>query len=201
MKIAPEGLPFIAIAMAIALAGAAWSWRAFLVLVVFAVGVAAFFRDPPRVIPEGLKLVVSPADGKVVRIQPSPDGAQQISIFLSIFDVHVNRSPIAGTLTDVSYNRGAFLPAFDDKASERNEQNRATVEGPEGTVAFTQIAGLIARRIVFRKKKGDSVARGERVGLIRFGSRVDVFVPAASTLKVAVGDRVQGGSSIIAELP
>lgn len=207
MKIAPEGIPFIAIAVLIALLGAYFSWRTFAVLFVLAIFVAAFFRDPHRDIPQGERLVVSPADGKVVMIVPTPaghaagEGATQISIFLSVFDVHINRAPIAGKITDVLYTPGEFLPAFDDKASLRNEQNRAFIDGPEGRVGFTQIAGLIARRIVFRKKAGDVVARGEQVGLIRFGSRTDIFLPKGSTLNVKVGDRVSGGSSVIAQLP
>jgi phosphatidylserine decarboxylase len=207
LKIAPEGLPFIAIAIGIAVIGAYFSWRTFAVLFLLAIFVTAFFRDPFREIPQGEGLVVSPADGKVVMIVPTPEGhaagagATQISIFLSVFDVHINRAPIAGKITDVLYTPGEFLPAFDDKASLRNEQNRAFIDGPEGRVGFTQIAGLIARRIVFRKKAGDTVARGEQVGLIRFGSRTDIFLPKGSTLKVKVGDRVSGGSSIIALLP
>ena len=207
MKIAPEGLPFIAIALGIAALGAYLSWRAFAVFFLVVIFVAAFFRDPFREIPQGPGLVVSPADGKVVLIVPTPaghaagEGATQISIFLSVFDVHINRAPIAGRITDVVYNQGEFLPAFDDKASLRNEQNRAFIDGPEGRVGFTQIAGLIARRIVFRKKVGDVVARGEQVGLIRFGSRTDVFLPKGSTLMVKLGDRVSGGSSVIAHLP
>jgi phosphatidylserine decarboxylase len=206
LKIAPEGLPFIAIAIVVAVIGAYFSWRAFGVLFLLAIFVTAFFRDPFREIPQGEGLVVSPADGKVVMIVPTPaghaagEGATQISIFLSVFDVHINRAPIAGTITDVVYNKGEFLPAFDDKASLRNEQNRAFIEGPDGRVGFTQIAGLIARRIVFRKKAGDVVARGEQVGLIRFGSRTDIFLPKGSTLMVKVGDRVSGGSSVIAHL-
>ncbi len=207
LKIAPEGLPFIAIAIVVAVLGAYFSWRAFGVLFVLAIFVTAFFRDPFREIPQGDGLVVSPADGKVVMVVPTPlghpagEGSTQISIFLSVFDVHINRAPIAGKITDVLYTAGEFLPAFDDKASLRNEQNRAFIEGPEGRVGFTQIAGLIARRIVFRKKAGDVVARGEQVGLIRFGSRTDVFLPKGSTLNVKVGDRVSGGSSVIAHLP
>ena len=207
MKIAPEGLPFIALALGIALVGAYVSMRAFGVLLVLAIFVAAFFRDPIREIPQGDGIVVSPADGKIVLIGPTPpghaagEGATQISIFLSVFDVHINRAPIAGTITDVVYHKGEFLPAFDDKASSRNEQNRAFIDGPAGRVGFTQIAGLIARRIVFRKKAGDVVARGEQVGLIRFGSRTDIFLPKGSAIRVKVGDRVSGGSSIIADLP
>ena len=207
MKIAPEGIPFIIIAVLVALVGAYFSWRGGAALLVLAVFVTAFFRDPVRVIPQGDRLVVSPADGKVVMIVPTPaghaagEGATQVSIFLSVFDVHINRAPIAGTITDVVYNKGEFLPAFDDKASLRNEQNRAFIDGPDGRVGFTQIAGLIARRIVFRKKVGDVVARGEQVGLIRFGSRTDIFLPKGTTLMVKVGDRVSGGSSIVATLP
>jgi phosphatidylserine decarboxylase len=207
LKIAPEGLPFIAIAIGIAVLGAYFSWRAFAVLFLLAIFVTAFFRDPFREIPQGERLVVSPADGKVVMIVPTPqghaagEGATQISIFLSVFDVHINRAPIAGKITDVVYNKGEFLPAFDDKASLRNEQNRAFIDGPDGRVGFTQIAGLIARRIVFRKKVGDVVARGEQVGFLRFGSRTDIFLPKGSTLTVKVGDRVSGGSSVIAHLP
>jgi phosphatidylserine decarboxylase len=207
LKIAPEGLPFIAVALGVALVGAYFSMRAFGVLMVVAFCVAAFFRDPIREIPGGQGLVVSPADGKVVMIVPTPaghpagEGSTQVSIFLSVFDVHINRAPIAGRITDVLYTKGEFLPAFDDKASLRNEQNRAFIEGPEGRVGFTQIAGLIARRIVFRKKPNDVVARGEQVGLIRFGSRTDVFLPQGTTLNVKVGDRVSGGSSVIAHLP
>lgn len=207
MKIAPEGLPFIVIAIVIAALGAYFSGRAFAVLFLLAIFVGAFFRDPHREIPQGAGLVVSPADGKVVLIVPTPaghaagDGSTQISIFLSVFDVHINRAPIAGRITDVVYHQGEFLPAFDDKASLRNEQNRVFIDGPEGRVGFTQIAGLIARRIVFRKKVGDVVARGEPVGLIRFGSRTDVFLPRGSTLMVKLGDRVSGGSSVIAHLP
>jgi phosphatidylserine decarboxylase len=207
LKIAPEGLPFIAIAFGFALLSSYFSWRIFGVLLVVTLFVGAFFRDPPREIPAGERLVVSPADGKVVLVTPTPaghpagEGSTQVSIFLSVLDVHINRAPIAGRITDVVYNRGEFLPAFDDKASLRNEQNRVFIEGPEGRVGFTQIAGLIARRIVFRKKAGDLVARGEPVGLIRFGSRTDVFLPRGSTVLVAVGDRVNGGSSVIARLP
>jgi phosphatidylserine decarboxylase len=129
------------------------------------------------------------------------EGAQQISIFLSIFDVHVNRSPVAGRIERVDYHKGEFLPAWDEKASLRNEQNTVTVEYGGRRVVFKQIAGLIARRIVFKKKPGDVVARGERVGLIRFGSRTDLLLPKEARVRVRPGDRVQGGASVIAELP
>lgn len=165
-----------------------------------------FFRDPERSIPEAPGLVISPADGKIVGVVPGTEGplgptGTRISIFLSIFDVHVNRAPISGQIERVEYHPGEFLPAFDEKASLRNEQNTVVVRDGPTRVAFKQIAGLIARRIVFRKRVDDAVARGERVGLIKFGSRVDVFLPEGTRLRVAVGDRVSGGSSILAELP
>jgi phosphatidylserine decarboxylase len=194
--------------LGLAAAGFALRWNAtgavFLVLGLFT---TFFFRDPERTIPGDARLVLSPADGKVLQIVGTPDdhalgkGATQISIFLSIFDVHVNRSPIGGRITSVKYHPGEFLPAFDHKASDRNEQNTVIVEDGGSRVMFKQIAGLIARRIVFRKKLDDTVAAGERVGLIKFGSRVDVVVPAGTTLRVAVGDRVAGGTSVLAERP
>jgi phosphatidylserine decarboxylase len=177
------------------------------VLVALGLFTAFFFRDPERAIPSDPRLVVSPADGKVVQVLPAPEGhllgpgTTQVSIFLSIFDVHINRSPIAGRIEKVEYTKGDFLPAFDDKASLRNEQNAVTVVDGEGRVVFKQIAGLIARRIVFRKRPDDSVARGERVGLIKFGSRTDLFLPRGIEVLVKVGDRVQGGSSVIGRRP
>jgi phosphatidylserine decarboxylase len=172
-------------------------------LVCLALFTAFFFRDPERAIPGDPLVVVSPADGKIVRIEPASgnhplgDGTIQVSIFLSIFDVHINRTPIAGRVERVEYHPGEFLPAFDDKASLRNEQNAVTVADGEFRVLFKQIAGLIARRIVFRKRLDDTLARGERVGLIKFGSRVDVFLPRGVEILVKVGDRVSGGSSAI----
>jgi phosphatidylserine decarboxylase len=164
-----------------------------------------FFRDPVRRIPGGEGDVVSPADGKVTAIRPLVSGGEplhHISIFLNVFNVHVNRAPIAGTIQSVQYKKGAFLNAMNPASAEQNEQNRVEVAGDDGVVvAFTQIAGLLARRIVFNRKTGDWVARGERVGLIKFGSRVDVFLPAASELKIAVGDHVRGGASVLATLP
>ena len=161
-----------------------------------------FFRDPERDIPSGSATVVSPADGKVTEIAPLSLGGVQhtrISIFLSVFDVHVNRSPIAGVIRDIGYHRGQFLNAMNPASAEHNEQNVVTVEGEGHTVVFKQIAGLLARRIVFRPKVGDRVERGQRIGLIKFGSRVDVILPAAS-LQIKVGDRVKGGASRLAEL-
>jgi len=165
----------------------------------------AFFRNPARAIPGDERTVVAPADGRVLEAGEitRPDGsrAKRVGIFLSIFDVHVNRAPIGGRIAAVDYRAGAFLPAFDHEASLRNEQNSVTIEDGGTRVVFKQIAGLIARRIVFRKKVDDRVAPGERVGLIKFGSRVDVFLPPNVAVRVKVGDRVAGGTSVLGELP
>lgn len=162
-----------------------------------------FFRDPEREIPEAAGLIVSPADGKVTAIRKiaSADGEKyHISIFLNVFNVHVNRAPVGGIIRAVDYKKGEFLNAMNPVSAEKNEQNRVEIVSGNCSVQFTQIAGLLARRIVFNKKIGDRVQRGERVGLIKFGSRVDVIFPATSTLQIQLGDHVQGGSSILAEL-
>jgi phosphatidylserine decarboxylase len=163
-----------------------------------------FFRDPNRTIPDG-PVAVSPADGKVVGIIGDGKGAEstRISIFLNIFDVHVNRAPIAGRIANVEYTKGQFLVASREDASSQNERNTVTITGTttgdSTSVRFAQIAGLIARRIVFYKKLGDTVQKGERVGLIKFGSRVDVFLGPEWEIKVRPGERVSGGSSILAQ--
>lgn len=156
-----------------------------------------FFRDPERVIPQG-PVAVSPADGKVVAIVAEPASHTRISIFLNVFDVHVNRSPVAGTITGVEYSPGKFLVASKEAASSQNEQNTITVDDGGTPVVFKQIAGLIARRIVCTKKPGDRVAAGERVGLIKFGSRTDVSFGPEWQITVKPGDRVSAGASIIA---
>ena len=208
MTIAREGWPYILVLLTAMVLLFAFRFQVTGVIVlILALFTTFFFRDPEREIPEGPRLVLSPADGKVVQVLRAPDdhplgkGSTQVSIFLSIFDVHINRSPIQGRVVAVEYHQGEFLPAFDDKASLRNEQNSVTVEGGGGRVIFKQIAGLIARRIVFRRRVDDEVAAGERVGLIKFGSRVDVFLPVGVEVKVKVGDRVRGGSSVLAERP
>jgi phosphatidylserine decarboxylase len=166
--------------------------------------VAFFFRDPEREVPEDERLVVSPADGLVVVVKPVElaDGnmGTLVSIFLSIFDVHVNRSPLAGRIVETDYRPGKFLVATKQKASIENEQNVITVENRYATVVFKQIAGLIARRIVFWKKKGDHVMLGERVGLIKFGSRVDIILPPQVNIVARKGERVKGGVSIIGKV-
>jgi phosphatidylserine decarboxylase len=163
-----------------------------------------FFRDPERQIPTIPGAVVSPGDGKVTDVSVITSGRTartRISIFLSVFDVHVNRSPIAGIIRDVRYQRGKFLNAMNPHSAEENEQNIVTVEGEGRTVIFKQIAGLIARRIVFNFKVGDQVACGQRVGLIKFGSRVDVLFDQDAAIQVKLGDRVQGGATVLALLP
>lgn len=163
-----------------------------------------FFRDPDRRIPADPGLVVSPADGKVTDIsqfQANGRPVTRISIFLNVFNVHVNRSPIAGAIKQVQYQRGKFGNAMGAISSEANEQNIVTVEGEGQTVVFKQIAGLLARRIVFNKAVGETVTRGERVGLIKFGSRVDVLLDPAVVVLVKVGDTVAGGSSVLASKP
>ena len=163
-----------------------------------------FFRDPERQIPTMAGAVVSPGDGKVTDVSLVNAGGvslNRISIFLSVFNVHVNRSPIAGVIREVRYQRGKFLNAMGAHSAEENEQNIVTVEGAGHSVIFKQIAGLIARRIIFTRKIGDRVACGERIGLIKFGSRVDVLVESNASIQVKVGDRVRGGASVLALLP
>lgn len=163
-----------------------------------------FFRDPERAIPQDAGAVVSPGDGKVTDVSTVTLGNEKlirVSIFLSVFDVHVNRSPVAGVVSDVRYQRGKFLNAMNMASAEENEQNIITVEGEGQKVVFKQIAGLLARRIVFTPKVGDRLQRGQRVGLIKFGSRVDLLVDASAKVNVKVGDRVKGGASAVAYLP
>jgi len=163
-----------------------------------------FFRDPDRQIPNAPGAIVSPGDGKITDVSTLtiPTGRHsRISIFLNVFDVHVNRSPISGVIRDVRYQRGKFLNAMGPNSADENEQNIITVEGESRTVVFKQIAGLIARRIVFNLKVGDPVARGQRVGLIKFGSRVDVLFDCDAKIQVKPGDRVKGGATVLAVLP
>jgi phosphatidylserine decarboxylase len=156
-----------------------------------------FFRDPNRAIPPG-PVAVAPADGKVVAVKAEGPALRRVSIFLSVFDVHVNRAPIAGLITAVEYRKGSFHVASKEECSTGNEQNVVTLEGDGTTVVFKQIAGLIARRIVFRKRPGDRVALGERVGLIKFGSRMDVLFGPEWEIAVPLGMRVAAGASVIA---
>jgi phosphatidylserine decarboxylase len=169
----------------------------------FAVFFLWFFRDPERAIPQEPGAVVSPGDGKVTDVSSLTAGNEKqtrISIFLSVFNVHVNRSPITGVVRDIRYQRGKFLDARSPDCAEQNEQNIVTVEGEGQKVIFKQIAGLLARRIVFHPKIGDRLERGQRVGLIKFGSRVDVLVDASARISVKVGDRVKGAATVLAYL-
>lgn len=201
---APDGFRYGAALSAAALA-VYWLtqvWLAPLPFIALALFVLYFFRDPERAVPAGAEpVVVSPADGRVIDIREvESDGApcRRVSIFLSVLDVHVNRAPIGGTISDLQYHPGRFRVAWRPEASTENERNTITISGPEGTIVFKQIAGILARRVVCWKKKGDRVERGERVGLMKFGSRIDVFLDPGWEILVVPGGRVLGGSTILA---
>ena len=181
------------------LAGPAWAVIPFVVALFF----LWFFRDPERTIPTGLGLIVSPADGKVTEISAIEFNGKpctRVSIFLSVFDVHVNRSPAGGVIKNVVYKRGRFSNAMGAASAEDNEQNIVTLEAEGMTLMFKQIAGLLARRIVFNHQPGDTVSRGQRIGMIKFGSRTDVIFPGQAELNVVAGDRVKGGSTVLARM-
>jgi phosphatidylserine decarboxylase len=195
------GFGFIAAGVLIALITGSWIWA--IVPILLACFFFWFFRDPARRVPTEPGLVVSPADGKVTeiaRIQTPAGERIRLSIFLSVFDVHVNRAPITGTVSDVRYVKGKYLNALNPKSGEENEHNEVTVRGEGFDVTFKQIAGVLARRIIFRFRTGDYVERGQRVGLIKFSSRVNVLLPGHAHLRVALGDRVKGGASILADI-
>lgn len=206
MRVAPEGRPFIAMAWFIAMVLAAFGWWIAMTLwLPIAVWVIAFFRDPERAGPRGDQLVLAPADGKVVAIismdEPNLIGsaATRISIFMNVFNVHVNRYPSNGTITFRRYRPGRFFNAADEKAALENEQSDIGITTIRGPVLARQIAGLIARRIITDHGEGTVVQQGERMGLIRFGSRVDVFVPVGTRILVKQGDVTQAGVTVIAE--
>ena len=209
----PEGRKFILIAAAITAVFAFLAWETLAwPMAGITLWVAAFFRDPVRTVPQGADYIVAPADGMVTLIQTvlppremmGPDALgdlpmTRVSIFMSVFDVHINRTPIGGTIKQVTYIAGKFLNADLDKASEDNERQHLLVESQSGLrIGFTQIAGLVARRIVPFVKPGDIVAAGQRIGLIRFGSRVDVYLPAGTAPRVALGQRIVAGETILA---
>ena len=177
-------------------------WYVGLVLLAIALFMAYFFRDPKRVPPSDANVVVSPADGRVTRIESAAagDGPTLISIFLSPLDVHINRSPISGKIVDVVYSPGRFLMATNEQASLVNEQNALTIQGEKITVVCKQIAGILARRIICWKSKGDQLKLGERFGLIKFSSRTDVLLPVNVKVTVAEGDRVRGGVTVIGRI-
>jgi phosphatidylserine decarboxylase len=213
VRVAPEGWPFVLPGWALVLLGAwvargsPWLWVPEVALFLLAVWLLVFFRDPVRTGPRGDQFVIAPADGKVVDIAVVDEPmylatrATRISIFMSVFDVHVNRYPATGAVELVRYHRGKFLHAASDKASLDNEQASVGVRSGRGPVLVRQIAGLIARRIVTDGQPGDRVRQGERLGMIRFGSRVDVFLPVAAraAVRVAVGERVRAGATLLAE--
>jgi phosphatidylserine decarboxylase len=213
MSFAPEGIPFAVAGLA--LAGAAWvgvwlmgaglGWTVVAsVLSVLALFVLWFFRNPHRALPTDTALVVAPGEGRVIRIEqvdePSFVGgaAHKISIFLSVFDVHVQRAPVSGTVEMKAYRPGTYAVAWADKASDDNEQATLGIATPNGRVLVRQIAGLVARRIITDPSEGDRVGRGKRIGLIRFGSRVDLFVPHTWEILCAVGDRARVGATVMA---
>lgn len=215
MNFAREGLVFIAISTLIAalaflaaLGRRSWPlWLLAFFLLVVALWVAYFFRDPERSGERGEQLVISPADGKVVMVTEVDEPmfvqgrALRISIFLNIFNVHVNRYPVSGTVAFVKYNPGRFINAAAEKASLDNEQMSVGIQTPHHRVLVRQIAGLIARRIVTYSKEGEQVEQGQRMGIIRFGSRMDVFLPLGSPVRVRVGDPALAGTTVLAELP
>jgi phosphatidylserine decarboxylase len=215
VTVAREGIPFILIAVAIAIAAFAlaltkrsWPlWLIAFVLTLIALWVAYFFRDPERTGDRGDKLVISPADGRISHIVEVDEPnfvhgkAIRISVFMNVFNVHVNRYPVSGVVQYTHYNPGKFLNAATEKSSLENEQMSVGIQSGQYKILVRQIAGLIARRIVTYSKMGDPATQGERFGLIRFGSRVDVFVPLGSTIRVKIGDTPAAGTTVLAELP
>jgi phosphatidylserine decarboxylase len=205
--IAREGWPYLAGSIAVAIAvtvAAGWAWALF--FWVIAVFILQFFRDPPRPIPAEARAVLAPADGRVVVVERTQDPylkreAIKLSVFMNVFNVHSNRSPVDGMVREVWYHAGLFVNAALSKASLENERNALWIKTADGTdVTCVQVAGLIARRILCYVKAGDAVARGQRYGFIRFGSRVDVYLPVTATPRVAVGDKVYASATVIAEL-
>ncbi|HEU4712706.1 MAG TPA: phosphatidylserine decarboxylase family protein [Pyrinomonadaceae bacterium] len=209
MSIVREGFPFILVPAALSVAAGLlgfWYvgfWYVSIVLLVLTAFMLYFFRDPNRLPPDDPNLVVAPADGRVTRVKPVADEANSptvVSIFLSPFDVHINRSPIQGKITQMVYSRGKFLMATNEMASLVNEQNALTIEGEKITVVCKQIAGILARRVVCWKKPGDTVALGERFGMIKFSSRTDVLLPPNVQVTVTEGTRVRGGTTVIGRI-
>jgi phosphatidylserine decarboxylase len=208
VKLDPAGYPFIGGTVAVALAAALTVGGLGAVpLLILAAFFTYFFRDPDRVSPPDAKAVLSPADGRVLVAGPAaptvapPGEWKQISIFLSPMDVHVNRTPVSGRVTKVDFRKGKFLPAYHQDAAGHNERSEVWIDHDGKTVVFRQIVGILARRVVCRVKPGDVLAPGERFGIMKFGSRMDVFLPPQSILLVKVGDMVRGGVTPIATLP
>ena len=204
--IAREGWPFLAIALVLAVAATIWCAAWSILLWIIALFVLQFFRDPAREIPRDAGAVLSPADGRIVAVERANDpyvqrDAIKVSVFMNVFNVHSNRSPVDGTVQRVQYFPGKFVNADLDKASLENERNAVWLRTTDGQdVTSVQVAGLIARRILCYVKAGDVLARGQRYGFIRFGSRVDVYLPLTATVKVAIGDKVRATTTILAQL-
>jgi phosphatidylserine decarboxylase len=197
------GFPPLVAGLAALLFQTPWTIALGAVFVALGLFVFYFFRDPERAIPAGVDEVVSPADGRVVVVMDEANAGRpgkRVSIFLAIWNVHVNRAPAAGTITKLEYKPGKFLAAWAAKASLENEQNVFTLASEHGEIVFKQIAGWVARRVVTWKKQGDAVARGERIGLVRFGSRVDLWLPENAEISVKVGEHVKGGSTVVARM-
>lgn len=205
--IAKEGWPFLAAALSVAAAATYFCGWWSLPLWLVALFILQFFRDPPREIPRGEGLVLCPADGRVLLVGDARDpyldrDAMKVSVFMNVFNVHSNRSPVDAVVRSVVYTPGAFVNASLDKASSHNERNALVLRTDSGAdVTCVQIAGLVARRILCYARQGERLARGQRYGFIRFGSRVDVYLPAGSRARVAIGDRVKAASTVLAELP
>lgn len=205
---AKEGIPFIGAAAGVTLVTGVLGWTMVAMgAALLTLFVSWFFRNPARVVPQGANLVVAPGDGKVIAIEEEfeprflKDRSIRLTIFLNVFDVHINRIPCEGVVQDVQYQPGLFLVASRPDATLKNEQNALMLQTPKGVkILCVQVAGLIARRIVCWVSASDRVQRGERYGLIRFGSRMDTFLPLGTVIKVAVGDRVKGGETILGEL-
>ncbi len=198
------GLPPFLFGVVLLALGRSWSLIAGTALVFLGLFVFSFFRNPDRTVPPEAGLIVAPADGRVVVIREESDrgrAGKRISIFLAIWNVHINRAPAAGKITHLDYKPGKFLAAWHEQASFQNEQNVFTQSTEHGEIVYKQIAGWVARRVVSWKKAGDEVARGERIGLVRFGSRVDLWLPVEAEILVKVGENVKGGSSVLARMP
>ncbi|MGE3758734.1 MAG: phosphatidylserine decarboxylase family protein [Pseudobdellovibrionaceae bacterium] len=208
VPIVKEGLPFLGVALFVAVAFAVWKiWPLSVLFFFLSAFIAFFFRNPERLPPVGSTHVASPADGKVIFIGPVVENeflntrTQKISIFMSLFDVHVNRVPVDGTVTKMKYHRGRFMAAFEDRASEENERNAMCIETPsKEKLVLVQVAGLVARRIVCYPVVGSFILRGQRLGLIRFGSRCDIYLPESAQVTVKMNDKVAGGETILAHL-
>ena len=207
MKIAKEGLLFIAPSLALAVIFLAVGWGPLgVVFLLFAAAFVFFFRDPARKIPEDERLVLSPADGKVLMVEPLPSHPDlpgpvtRVCIFLSLFDVHLTRAPLTGTVRRIDYHPGKFFPAYRDEASELNESNSLLIQGEQLAISLKQIVGVAARRIKCFVRADDRIVRGQKIGLMYFGSRVEVCLPPGTKIKTDVGQKVKAGESVIAEV-